>query len=399
MTNVILWGVISMLATYWLTKQMIPVLILAAYRYQLYDLPDGERKLHAHSTPTLGGIAIFLSFMIAFSFMMGVLMPVDSLLDLSRVGFLMAAAMLLFGIGLKDDVIGVSAKYKLTAQIIASGLVIFGLGLNLQSLGGLFGIHEIPYAVGFLLTLFTIIVLINAYNLIDGIDGLAGGIATVASLFFGSWFLYAGYFSLAMLSFVLVAAILGFLWYNMSPARIFMGDTGSLLIGFFLAVQALSFVNLGLFGEHDHVVYWQSAAPVLAMAVLIVPMYDTMRVFMIRIFRGKSPFDPDRSHLHHLLLDLGCSHRKTMYLLCGFTVVFVGVGLFLALFLTNTQLFFVLLALALVCLPTNWWKTRLLRRVAKTDPITIYLKQNKDSVGYRLLKEEAKQEEREAELV
>jgi len=131
----------------------------------------------------------------------------------------------------------------------------------------------------------------------------------------------------------------------------------------------------------------------------IIPMYDTMRVFMIRISKGLSPFDPDRSHLHHLLLDLGCSHRKTMYLLCGFTIAFVGVGLFLALFLKNTQLFFALLTLAVVSLPTNWWKTRLLRRVAKTDPITIYLKRNKDSVGYRLLQEEARQEQREAELV
>jgi len=399
MTQFILWGVISMSAAFWLTKQMIPVLIMVAYRYQLYDLPDGERKLHARSTPTLGGIAIFLSFMIAFSFMIGVLQQGESLIDLSRTGFLMAAAMLLFGIGLKDDVIGVSAKYKLTAQIIASGLVIFGLGLNLQSLGGLFGIYEIPYAVGFLLTVFTIIVLINAYNLIDGIDGLAGGIATIASLFFGAWFLYAGYLPLAMLSFVLVAAILGFLWYNISPARIFMGDTGSLLIGFFLAVQALSFVNLGLFGEHEQVVYWQSAAPVLAMAVLIVPMYDTLRVFMIRIFRGQSPFDADRSHLHHLLQDLGCSDRKSVALLCGFTILFVIVGIILSLFLSNTQLFFALLVLALVSLPTNWWKTRLLRRVAKTDPITIYLKRNKDSVGYRLLQESARQEEREAELV
>src|SRR5699024_664723 len=142
------------------------------------------------------------------------------------------------------------------------------------------------------------IMLINAFNLIDGIDGLAGGVGVITSLLFGFWFWQAGIVHMTAFSLILAGSILGFLWYNISPARIFMGDTGSLLIGFYLAIQAVFFVNSGLAAET--IAFWQPAMPVIAMAILILPLYDTMRVFLLRVSRRQSPFEPDRSHLHHV---------------------------------------------------------------------------------------------------
>lgn len=352
-----IWWVFWLAVTFWLSKSIIPVLITTADRYNLYDDPDGGRKVHSDAVPTLGGIAIFLSFIVSFSFMIGY---GDNQVStyFEGYGFLVAASVILFGIGIKDDILGLSPKKKLLAQVAASLMVIGGVGLQFSSLGGIFGIQEIHPVAGFLLTLFTMIVIINAYNLIDGIDGLAGGVGLIASLFFGYWFWQAGLIQWAVFSTLLASALIGFLWYNFSPATIFMGDTGSLIVGFLISMQTVAFVHHGMLVETS--TSWQHAIPVIAMAVLVIPLYDTLRVFVVRVSRGQSPFTPDRSHLHHFLLDTGCNHRDAMIILSLANIFFIGLAVLLANTLSNTELLMTLLGATLLIFPTNGWKSRLL---------------------------------------
>lgn len=175
-------------------------------------------------------------------------------------------------------------------QIIAVLLIIIPNGLVISNLGGVFGVHEIPYWGGILLTAFTMIVVINAYNLIDGVDGLAGGVGIIASAFFAWWFWQVGMIEASILAITLIGSLIGFLWYNFSPASIFMGDNGSQIVGFLLAFFAVSFVSKSMTAASS--VPFGHIAPVLVLAILIVPLYDTLRVFIIRAYRKNHHFNP-----------------------------------------------------------------------------------------------------------
>lgn len=363
------WVVLGALCAFLLSKRLIPVLLLIAYRYKLYDQPDQDRKIHHLAIPTLGGIAIYLSFIVPFSFVLSEISLVESF-SFRGFGNFVAASMILFGIGVKDDTIGLSPRYKLIGQILAIGIMVIIPGFHIQSMGGLFGINEISLLPSYLLTFFAMVVLINAFNLLDGVDGLAGSVGVLTSLLFGAWFWQAGMPHMTALSLILTGSILGFLRYNYSPARIFMGDTGSLMIGFYLAIQAVVFVNTGL--ANETIAFWQPAMPVIAMAILVLPLYDTLRVFILRIARKKSPFDPDRSHLHHVLLDAGLNHRKIMGVLCSINIFFVVVAVLLSRFVGVTALFFSMFGVAMLILPTNQWKTRLIHRLVPKSELYIH---------------------------
>ena len=174
-----------------------------------------------------------------------------------------------------------------------------------------------------LFSIFVFMLMVNAYNLIDGIDGLAGAIATIASAVFGAFFLGVGATPVAVISFVLIGAMLGFLRFNLSHKRkIFMGDSGSLFIGFLLAYQAIMFLNINLTAAQGPVL---DNAPVIVLTVLSYPLMDTLRVFFLRAIRGRSPFSPDRNHIHHRLLDLGMSHKQATALLSLKTILLIAV--------------------------------------------------------------------------
>ena len=178
-----------------------------------------------------------------------------------------------------------------------------------MSLYGLFGVYEIPVAVSYILSAFTIIVITNAYNLIDGVDGLAGSVGIICSLFFGVWFYLIDANAYAFLSFAILGGLLAFLQFNWAPSKVFMGDTGSLMIGFFLSIVTIKFIDLNYNLQEAHPFRFDAfIGP--AIAVFIVPLYDTLRVFIKRMLRGKSPMHPDRTHLHHILLRLGCNHAQ-----------------------------------------------------------------------------------------
>ena len=193
--------------------------------------------------------------------------------------------------------------------------------IRFTSLYGLFGIYEIPDFVGYVLSTFTIIVITNAYNLIDGIDGLSGSVGLIASAFLGIWFYLIGQEAFAILSFALLGALIAFLNFNWAPSKIFMGDTGSLFIGFFLSIIAIKFIDLNHSLIDSEFAFGGSIGT--AVAVLILPLADTLRVFVRRAAKGMSPMHPDRTHVHHILLRLGCNHAQATGILITVNIIFV----------------------------------------------------------------------------
>lgn len=339
------------LIAFFISKAMIPVLLLIAEKKRLFDDGDDFRKLHEGLIPTLGGVAIFTAFIISFS--------ASSFADeIEGFGYFVSASFILFVAGLKDDIIIISPKKKLAAQFLATALIVFGCDMQFTNMGGVFGAYEISPWVGIPLTFYTVIVVINAYNLIDGIDSLGGSVGVFVAGFFGYWFYQAGMYSFAMLSFVLAGSILGFLWYNRPPAKIFMGDTGSLMIGFFISILAINYVEYSLITPN--VVFWQPAAPIIVAAVMAVPLYDTLRIFIIRALRGESPFEADKDHIHHHLLEIGFSHGQIVMFLLSLNVIILGVIIISSLYVSNTWLLAILLGTCVLLFPTNHFKRRLL---------------------------------------
>lgn len=302
-----------------ITFLAIPSIIKVAVIKNLYDEP-GERKSHKSSIPTLGGLAIFAGVVFSFTFW-------SAGLNYASTQYIIAAIIVMFFIGIKDDIVDLSAKKKLIGQVIAAIIIVMFGNIRIDSLCGVFGIYEIPYWFSIFFSIFTILVIINAFNLIDGIDGLAAGIGSIASFTFGLWFYNYDQIALCILSFSLFSSLLAFLVYNFSPANIFMGDTGSLIVGLILSILTINFINLS-FVSPPYAFPFRSS-PAMAIAILIIPLFDTLRIFLVRTRNGRSPFKADRNHIHHLLLDMGLSHREVS----------------ITLYLTNIG--FILLALAL----------------------------------------------------
>ena len=216
---------------------------------------------------------------------------------------------------------------KLLGELLAASILVFKANIKLTSLYGIFGIYELSPIVSIGLTIFTIIVIINAFNLIDGINGLSGSIGVLISTVLGLWFYKIGRLDMAILSFSMVGALVAFLKYNISPAKIFMGDTGSLLIGMMVSILAIQFIELQKTITDANLVI--KAAPAFTIAALILPLFDTLRVFTIRLYRGKSPFYPDRSHIHHLLIDSGLSHMAATLILVLVNIIFIAMAFFM----------------------------------------------------------------------
>lgn len=306
MDNILLSAALSFIITFF----SIPVIIQVAKAKKLFDEPD-ERKVHKTVIPTLGGLGIFAGFIIA------ILMGVPAGLN-PEFQYFVAAAVVIFFLGIKDDIMILSASKKFIGQLIAAGILIKFGGIHINNMHGFLGIHEIPYIASIILSFFTIIVITNSFNLIDGVDGLAGTLGLITTLTFGTYFTYVGQTAYAVLAFSLSGALISFLIYNFSPAKIFMGDTGSLLLGTVNSILVIKFINFaGAPGNSFPI----TSSPALGFAVLLIPLFDTLRVFAIRILDRRSPFSPDRNHVHHFLLDLGFSHRK-ITLACG--VVAIG---------------------------------------------------------------------------
>jgi len=206
---------------------------------------------------------------------------------------------------------------------------------------GFLGVHQIPYTASIILSLFTIIVITNSFNLIDGVDGLAGSLGLLTTLVFGIYFFYAGKSTYAVMAFALSGATIGFLLYNYSPAKIFMGDTGSLLLGLINSILVLKFIDVAGAAKSE---FPLESAPAIGVAILMIPLFDTLRVFGLRILDRRSPFSPDRTHVHHFLLDLGFSHRMITLTCVTVNIGFIALAYFLRGMGTTTVLGILLLA-------------------------------------------------------
>lgn len=360
----ILFSILLGIAAFIFVYKGIPVLVNVARAKRLLDLPMDERKIHFVGVPALGGVAIIAAIWLTFS-----LHPASQLMQ----GFspLLSASIVIFIVGLKDDLFVMDPFKKLVAQITSSLFVLIGGGITIQSFGGVFGIGEIPYPVSIAITLFTMVVVINAVNLIDGIDGLAGTLSVLSALFFGAWFWQAGLYGEAVFATIFAFAMCGFLIHNWERATIFMGDTGALLSGLYLSVLGIQFLNSAL--TMPQIVSWQSSAPVLLVAALIVPLYDTLRVFMLRVGTGSSPFDADAEHVHHQLLNLGLSHQQITLTLAAFQVIILGSAILLSPFLGVNALLATVLGISLLLFPTLSLK----RRVLLKTPLSSIIRNNK----------------------
>lgn len=301
----------------------MPTLIKVAKLKRLVDEPEDPRKIHNRAVPTVGGIMIFITLMFNVFFWMS-FGEVPAQQTFQSGSILAACIVLIFFMGLKDDIVGLSAAKKLLVHI-GVGLLLVTVGdFRISSFGGLFGIEALPEAISILFSLFVYIVVVNALNLIDGIDGLVGGYSVIAMSAFGFWFIQTGQLSSAIISLTTAGAMTGFLVFNFSPARIFLGDCGSLLLGllaYALATQVMSTPQEIVPSQ------WSGLSkPILAMSILAYPLVDTLRVFCLRAARGISPFNPDRNHLHHRLMMRLRDHGKTALFVYTFSLAMIAIA-------------------------------------------------------------------------
>jgi len=318
-----------------ITWYYIPKVLKVVYKKHLSDRP-GNHKIHKRDIPTLGGIGIFAGFI--FGFLIGVNGYMHS------VSYFTAAAMLLFFVGLKDDLINMNAWKKFGAEIITALIIALFTELHFTSFHGFLGAEEIPAWASYLTTSFLIVLIINAVNLIDGIDGLAASVGIIASVFFGAWFILSNDYGYAAMAAALFGALIVFLFYNITNGRfkIFMGDTGSIVIGFTLAVMAIRFNELDAAGKSFLNL---DSTPSVSIAVLIVPLFDTLRVIFLRLRNHQSVFKADNRHIHHMMLRLGLSHKQATLYISIFNIFMIV----LALLLDGIGILWLGLVLLIIC--------------------------------------------------
>jgi UDP-GlcNAc:undecaprenyl-phosphate/decaprenyl-phosphate GlcNAc-1-phosphate transferase len=314
MNNIILSGGLAFLITFF----SIPVIIEVAKDKKLFDVPGG-RKVHHAVIPTLGGLGIFAGFIIAT--LIGVPPSEASVLQ-----YFIAAIMIIFFMGIKDDILILTATKKFVGQLIAAAILIKFGGIRILDMYGMIGMHALSPTVSFIITLFTIIVITNSFNLIDGVDGLAGSLGLVTSITFGVYFYFAGQVMYSVIALSLAGSLIAFLIYNFNPAKIFMGDTGSLLIGLVNSILVIKFINIA---SNPASPLPLQSAPALGFAILLVPLFDTLRVVSHRILSRRSPFSPDRNHIHHFLLDLGLNHKMIALTCVAANILFIALAYFL----------------------------------------------------------------------
>jgi UDP-GlcNAc:undecaprenyl-phosphate GlcNAc-1-phosphate transferase len=292
----------------------IPTIVRVARTKHLFDEP-GERSAHTSRTPTLGGLAIFAGLIIASC----IWINTDHLPEFQ---YITAACLIVFFIGIKDDILVIAPLTKFSGQIVAALILIVFGGIRITNLHGFFDIHEVDYLTSLLITLLTILVVINGFNFIDGVDGLSASIGIITAGAFSYWFLWSKNFELAVLSMSLIGSLFAFFLFNVfgEKNKIFMGDTGSLIIGLMLSILVIKFNELNIDKSKECSIY---PAPAVSFGILIIPLFDLMRVMFIRLVTGRALLKPDKNHLHHQLLLLGLSHAKVTLVISVINLLFI----------------------------------------------------------------------------
>ena len=346
-SSILSYGFLAFLFAAILSFYFVPTIRKLAMSKNLTDSPS-SRKSHTAEVPVLGGVAIYLAS--AFSiFIVAYLFP--SKIETSAFFLLAFGSMTLLFVGVVDDIVGLKPLHKLTFQLIVSFVLIHNTPLYINHMNGLFGFSEIAYISSLLLSVFVYVVFINMLNIIDGIDGLASGISVVAFLFFAYVSFFEFYYFNMLVSMAGVGCLLPFMYYNIfSDKKVFLGDNGSLVMGVILGYLSLDYIHVDttttelLFGGNKIVIL---------MSLFSYPLVDTLRVFLARILRKKSPFSADKNHIHHHLLRLGLSHRRATLLILVYTCFITCVSFSMKNIDINITFFILLiLAVTIICIPS-----------------------------------------------
>lgn len=318
-TFIIQYPFLATLSSFLIGLSFMPLVIDIANKRNFVVKPN-KRTSHSGAIPNIGGINIFISFLITvFLFSYGII---------SEMQFTIFGVFIILIVGFVDDLIDLKVSWKLTGELIAAIFLIVLSDIRLSNLHGFFGIYELPIWTSYILSIFVFIVIINALNLIDGVDGLASGLGILYSIFFAIYFYITDNYNLAISAFAMVGSLSVFFLYNVfgKKSKIFMGDSGSLLLGYMIALYVFEFSELNAHHKVP-IEYFMSAAPAVAICVLSVPLFDTLRVMLTRIKKGLSPFEADKNHIHHLLLKAGLKHRQVSFVLILVSLLFIALGI------------------------------------------------------------------------
>jgi len=318
-----------------------PVFIKVLSQWKLFDSP-GKHKIHSGFTPSMGGLAILLGALVSLILSL-------SFQDWVTLRYFFVSLTLMFIIGLRDDILALSPKQKLYSQFLPVLVLVFLDRTFLNSTYGVFGTTPFPEWFGIAITIFVILILTNAYNLIDGLDGLAGTIGLIILTCYGTWFFLIGQSALSYIAYCFAGALIAFLYFNWQPSRIFMGDTGALMIGLLISYLSIKFIQTSYQLPQDNL-YRFNTPVATAICVLIVPVFDTLRVIILRLRKFQSPFKADRNHLHHQFINLGFSHRKSVLSIAAINLLFLA----LALLLRNQGNWLILGIAMAICLGINF---------------------------------------------
>lgn len=278
-----------------------PMVISILRKANIGDEPGG-RKIHKKFTPSMGGISFLVATFITLA-IWGWQFP------LPDIRFLLGAIGLMFIVGLRDDIVELKAKHKLAGQLVAVLIVVVAGDIRIKDFHGFLGVQELPLLISYGFTSFVLLALTNAFNLIDGLDGLAGTISSISLSLLGAWFYFQGLESYAVLSFSLLGGVLAFMMFNWHPAKIFMGDTGSLTLGFALGSLIVAFMENNAALPKDAFLRLEPSFTA-GIVLMIYPLFDMARVFTRRVSQGKHPMTADKSHIHHFLMRMGLKHNE-----------------------------------------------------------------------------------------
>lgn len=311
----------------------IPRIIIVSKKKRLLDVPN-HRKVHTKLIPRLGGISFFPAIVISYCCTLGIFLsqskhiPMINDIFLRDMLFFFAGMMVIFIVGLYDDITGMSYRRKFLLQLIAALILVLPAGA-IGNFNGLLGLNHIPPVVGIPLTVVVVMAVINSYNLIDGVDGLCSGLSIIACATLGLLFFSQASHGLVLLVASTIGVVTAFFMYNVFGHRlkIFMGDSGSLTMGYVIAFLSLQFIGQN---QAMHTVIGNNAL-IVALGIVFVPLFDTTRLFISRLINGKSPFHPDKNHIHHKFLRLGFNHIQSTLAILGIQILFIVSNLILAL--------------------------------------------------------------------
>ena len=314
----------------------------------------GGRNSHEGFTPNIGGIAIFIGLLLSNLFLLGFyvqeissespFLDTDSYEKFLSYIIVTVSCIIMFIIGLSDDLTSLSFRFRFIIQIFVAFCFTYYGDIRIENLSGLFGINELPYSISIIFTMIVVIFIINSFNLTDGLDSLATSLGIYILASFGVLFIISNHNYDATLCFASLSSLFAFWLYNKPPAKIFMGDSGSLVIGVIIAYSAIKLCNFPIDTSG-------TINPVFILCVLAYPSIDTLRVFLVRIFAGKSPFAADRNHIHHLLVDKDFNHGWAAFFAVMYCVVLTLICFFIRDNVTLSFLVMVSLAILFIVLP------------------------------------------------